>query len=651
MANKISVLIDVATSQAQKSLKSLKSDVSNADGAFNKLKVAGSGSMDLLKQHAGQLALVGGAALVAFGTKAVMAFQNTAIEAGRLRDALGLSAEEASRLAEVAGDVGIDVGALEKTIGRMNREAENTPSRFDAIGAAIVRNKDGTVNVNETFLATVDALNKMPDATKRAAAAQEIFGRSWMDIAELVGMGADDIRVALGEVSDAKIIDEAEIQKARDTRAALDKLKDSIEDVALELGEELTPAVAAAAETLAGIAPVVAKVAGFVGDAFVEMTDQAYEFGQGVADMVDALPWVDLKDPIAETLYEQKKLERGTADLVAQYAAGKPTMEAFAASLEGQGLSQHAINLAIIEYRKQLDGTNTATGEAVVVTDELTEAIDLEAEATEFVTGVNAKYAEQVKAVKEAEEKATAAREEATRITEENTKALEDQIAATDELFSAKAALVGGDIAVRDAQRGAAEAVAAHNALIDEGTASTDALTASQDLAATGLINAATAARDMAVATAEQNGSTVSAQTANQILIEKLGALASTLAPGSPLRAQIDGYIAELNAIPSEINTSFNISARGATVTPHGDTIGYDGQRASGGPVSAGGTYLVGEQGPELLTMGGNGHVTPNGALKGLGGGLTVNINGGLIDQRTIEQLAREWDRWKRGAS
>ena len=47
------------------------------------------------------------------------------------------------------------------------------------------------------------------------------------------------------------------------------------------------------------------------------------------------------------------------------------------------------------------------------------------------------------------------------------------------------------------------------------------------------------------------------------------------------------------------------------------------GQRAAGGPVRAGGSYLVGELGPEIVTMGGNGFVTPNS-----GGGANVyNIN------------------------
>jgi uncharacterized protein YjbJ (UPF0337 family) len=50
-----------------------------------------------------------------------------------------------------------------------------------------------------------------------------------------------------------------------------------------------------------------------------------------------------------------------------------------------------------------------------------------------------------------------------------------------------------------------------------------------------------------------------------------------------------------------------------------------DGARAAGGPVGAGMTYLVGERGPELLTMGGSGHVTDATTTKKALGGTTVN--------------------------
>jgi hypothetical protein len=44
---------------------------------------------------------------------------------------------------------------------------------------------------------------------------------------------------------------------------------------------------------------------------------------------------------------------------------------------------------------------------------------------------------------------------------------------------------------------------------------------------------------------------------------------------------------------------------------------GISGTRASGGPVMGGGTYLVGERGPELFTPSSSGNITPNGAMGG----------------------------------
>lgn len=69
----------------------------------------------------------------------------------------------------------------------------------------------------------------------------------------------------------------------------------------------------------------------------------------------------------------------------------------------------------------------------------------------------------------------------------------------------------------------------------------------------------------------------------------------------------------------------------------------FGGARAAGGPVSAGKTYLVGERGPELLTMSGNGHVInaneTNKMLKGGGGGMgapVINLHvAGSIDAVT----------------
>jgi phage-related protein len=60
---------------------------------------------------------------------------------------------------------------------------------------------------------------------------------------------------------------------------------------------------------------------------------------------------------------------------------------------------------------------------------------------------------------------------------------------------------------------------------------------------------------------------------------------------------------------------------------------GIAGKRASGGPVSAGRSYVVGERGPEVITMQGNGVVTPNRDLAG--GGDVYEIHVQLADEVT----------------
>jgi len=70
----------------------------------------------------------------------------------------------------------------------------------------------------------------------------------------------------------------------------------------------------------------------------------------------------------------------------------------------------------------------------------------------------------------------------------------------------------------------------------------------------------------------------------------------------------------------------------------------FSGARADGGPVSAGGAYLVGERGPELFRPAGAGAVEP---LGGGGVNVTINVQGadtaGLVrsDAQLAQALAR----------
>jgi hypothetical protein len=66
----------------------------------------------------------------------------------------------------------------------------------------------------------------------------------------------------------------------------------------------------------------------------------------------------------------------------------------------------------------------------------------------------------------------------------------------------------------------------------------------------------------------------------------------------------------------------------------------FRGARALGGPVAPGGSYLVGERGPELFTPSSSGNITPNGGFGG-GANITVNVNGG--DPNSIVRALQQY--------
>lgn len=274
MDNKIRVLIDVVKDNASKNLSSLKSDFAAADGASQKFKVGTSGAMDFVKANAAAFSVAAGSALVGFGAKAVLAFQGSALEAGKFSDATGLAVEDASRWIEVGGDVGVSAEAMQGAFQKLNKSIAD--GKLDEFSSQIARAKDGTVDANATFINIATTIGKIADPTERAQAAQTAFGKSYGEIAELMEMDAKDLTKALGDVSDAKVIDESEVAKAKKLREQLDTLKDTGEDLFLTLGEALIPVVIELGDKVVAVAEPIADLIGWLGEA----GDAAKESGE-----------------------------------------------------------------------------------------------------------------------------------------------------------------------------------------------------------------------------------------------------------------------------------------------------------------------------------------------------------------------------------
>jgi hypothetical protein len=74
-----------------------------------------------------------------------------------------------------------------------------------------------------------------------------------------------------------------------------------------------------------------------------------------------------------------------------------------------------------------------------------------------------------------------------------------------------------------------------------------------------------------------------------------------------------------------------------------GGAIGgmFGGGKASGGPVSAGTTYLVGEKGPELFTPSSSGRIIPNSAMGGGSNVINITVNGAIDPISTARQITQ----------
>jgi hypothetical protein len=265
---------------ASNAFTNFRTKIGEADGAMGKMKAGFGAAMDTMKANAGAFAAAAGAAILGFAVKAISEFQDLALAAGKFADSTNLAVEEASAFIEVAGDLGIESSVLEKAINKMNIAIGKGSKEFNALGVEVAYNDKGLVDTNETFLRTVDALNRLSDGTDRSRYASAVFGKSWMEMSEIISMGAGNLRTALDSVSDAKIINPEELKRARDLRDAQDGLRDAFEDVTITIGQNLVPALSQMIKT---VTPLL-ELMGPLSQSIFAGADASASYGEQVAN-------------------------------------------------------------------------------------------------------------------------------------------------------------------------------------------------------------------------------------------------------------------------------------------------------------------------------------------------------------------------------
>jgi len=246
----ITEFADAGLKSAQGAFSTFRSKVAEAEGGMGKFKAGSQVAFDSVKANAGALALGAGAAIAGFAAKAIGDFQDLALGVDDFRNKTDLTLQQASEWVSYTGDLGIEADAITKIFSRVAKAATDEIPAFEELGVAIALGEDGSTDIEETFFRVNDAINSLEDPVAQAAYRADLFGKGWMSAAEIIQMSSDDIKENLAGVKDFEVIDEEEIEKAKDLRRAQDELGDAFAEVSIKLGTALIPALTVAVDLL-----------------------------------------------------------------------------------------------------------------------------------------------------------------------------------------------------------------------------------------------------------------------------------------------------------------------------------------------------------------------------------------------------------------
>lgn len=228
-------------------------------------------------------------------------FVNYAEQVKNMSRALGASAEETSRIIQVADDVRISYDNLKIAM----KEAQ----------------KDGIEPNIENLAKLADQYKAIKSPAERTKFLLETFGKSGLEMGKLMERGGDGIRAMSDAIDESLIMTEKGIQASDEYQRSLDDLQDAAKSVQMAFGEQVVPvmnafmrivlsdieAVGVFRDVLAGnkslaeagreVAEIINsngfEVFGFqigkIAESTEESTDAFYENGDAVTDNADAL--------------------------------------------------------------------------------------------------------------------------------------------------------------------------------------------------------------------------------------------------------------------------------------------------------------------------------------------------------------------------
>jgi hypothetical protein len=604
MVNKITTKVELtADDRASAKIRDARQEVDKLDGKTASVKVDGdvSGLEDALDAldvpMSGLASKLGG---LGSPGGAVAAIAGGLLLAANHAADLAIEADNISTLTGDSVEEASRLNAVWKQSGADTKDLQDVLLQMNGVlasNATIAKtlgvNLDDGATIGQRFKQVAEALDKIPDAAKRSQIASQVFGEEGVRQYNALRNSVDDLSGALAAVPDGSVISAEDVEQARKTKKEITELKVELTSFATAIGKVAIPAVS--------------KLVGTLNDTF----DGAERAGRNLRAMFDSGAAKNFE--IVETFEDG---EAAAAAFDRALLDGLDTFEVVRAKVLALTDSEHAANVVALEWAE--------------ANQEVAAAVADNSEATEYLDGLLRKHQDAVDDARAAVDRLRKAHELEADALNDETDAVYAAIDSQYDYEKAAWATTDAVNALREAEK-------------EHGAASSEARRE--------MVGSAEAAYAQATAFAQSKGAAEGSTTAALLQRDELSRLKAFF---PELGAEIDRYIAKLNAIPTVRTTVLvQTSSGGFTTKQATNRSGRLVAGATGAIVNRPTMALIGEAGPEAVVpldkTPGNGPVS---ALRG-GGGMTVNLtvnagmgaNGADIGRIVVEEL-RKYERF-----
>lgn len=200
------------------------------------------------------------------------------------------------------------VKKLAMTIGQAEQGSKNAERVFEDLNVTYKDSNGNLRDMESVYFDVVGALQNTENKTERLTKAQLVFGRNASELGSVLNSTKEEIQGLANEADELGItFDRAGAEKAALFNDNLTKLKETFNGIAMDLVNEVTPAMADLFEDMIPAAKLLAKYLGWVAQSYATMSKESIE---------------QATERRLEILDERKAIEESVAKLSADVWSG-----------------------------------------------------------------------------------------------------------------------------------------------------------------------------------------------------------------------------------------------------------------------------------------------------------------------------------------